>query len=68
MVRHVFLAVTIVNMLAVGTGPAYAEKATVGRGVGQFFPDFVLPDLNGGHGSLSDYRGKKILLINFASW
>ena len=31
-------------------------------------PDFSLPDLNGTHHALSDYRGKKVLLIAYASW
>ncbi len=31
-------------------------------------PDFTLPDLNGRLHSLSDYRGKKVLLIAHASW
>ena len=31
-------------------------------------PDFRLPDLNGKLHSLSDYRGKKILLVAYASW
>jgi hypothetical protein len=31
-------------------------------------PDFTLPDLDGRLHSLSDYRGKKILLIAHASW
>jgi hypothetical protein len=31
-------------------------------------PDFTLPDLNGHPHSLSDYRGKKVLLIAHASW
>jgi hypothetical protein len=31
-------------------------------------PDFTLPDLGGNPHSLSDYRGKKILLAAFASW
>ena len=31
-------------------------------------PDFTLPDLNGEMHSLSDYRGKKILLAAYASW
>jgi hypothetical protein len=31
--------------------------------------DFALPKLDGeGFGRLSDYRGKKVLLIHFASW
>ena len=31
-------------------------------------PDFALPDANGRLHSLSDYRGKKVLLIVYASW
>ena len=31
-------------------------------------PDFSLPDLNGQIHSLSDYRGKKVLLVSWASW
>jgi hypothetical protein len=31
-------------------------------------PDFTLPDLNGQRHSLSDFRGKKVLLVTWASW
>jgi hypothetical protein len=31
-------------------------------------PDFSLPDLDGKLHSLSDYRGRKILLLSWASW
>jgi hypothetical protein len=31
-------------------------------------PDFTLPDLDGKLHSLSDYRGKKVLLVAYASW
>ena len=31
-------------------------------------PDFSLPDLDGKMHSLSDYRGKKVLLMSWASW
>ena len=31
-------------------------------------PDFSLPDLNGKLHSLSDFRGKKVLLLTWASW
>lgn len=31
-------------------------------------PDFTLPDLEGQPHSLSDHRGKKILLVAYASW
>ena len=31
-------------------------------------PDFTLPDIEGKLHSLSDYRGKKVLLATWASW
>jgi hypothetical protein len=31
-------------------------------------PDFTLPDLNGRLHRLSDYRGKKVFLVAYASW
>jgi hypothetical protein len=31
-------------------------------------PDFRLPDLEGTMHALSDYRGKKVLLLSWASW
>ena len=31
-------------------------------------PDFTLPDLDGKTHSLSDYRGRKVLLVAYASW
>jgi hypothetical protein len=31
-------------------------------------PDFALPDLHGRMHSLSEHRGKKVLLIAYASW
>jgi len=31
-------------------------------------PNFTLPDLNGKLHSLADFRGKKILLVTWASW
>jgi len=31
-------------------------------------PNFTLPDINGKMHSLADYRGKKVLLITWASW
>jgi hypothetical protein len=31
-------------------------------------PDFTLPDMNGKAHALSDFRGKKVLLLTWASW
>ncbi len=49
--------------------PARADQQpTIGTAVGQAYPDFLLPTLEGKDVRLSDYRGKKVLLIHFASW
>ena len=31
-------------------------------------PDFTLPDMDGKMHSLSDFRGKKVFLVTWASW
>ncbi len=37
--------------------------------IGQRHPDFTLADIQTGKAtSLSDFRGRKVLLIQFASW
>lgn len=43
-------------------------KPGAGYEPGQVHPDFHLPRLDGTMGRLSDYRGKRVVLINFASW
>jgi peroxiredoxin len=57
--------------LAIGVAaftPA-AGAASYDPRVGQRHPDFTLPVIGTGKpASLSDYRGKKVLLIQFASW
>jgi len=35
---------------------------------GLIAPDFTLPDLSGSLRTLSDLRGKKVLLVTWASW
>ena len=55
-----------VAVLLVVTAPARADNSPK---VGQRHPDFTLPDIsNGKPVSLSDFRGKKVLLIQFSSW
>lgn len=44
------------------------EPPPIGTDVGQMYPDFILPALEGEPIRLSDYRGRKTLLIHFASW
>ena len=59
----------LVSLLACMAGVARAGDAPrVGTKVGQMYPDFLLPKLDGDLGRLSDFRGKKVLLIHFASW
>jgi peroxiredoxin len=36
--------------------------------VGQVHADFALPSIDEGVVRLSDYRGKRVLLLHFASW
>lgn len=57
--------VGVLCVLMVGPS-AFAEE--IGYGPGQVHPDFELPKLDGTLGRLSDYRGKPVILINFASW
>ena len=59
--------VALVLVTAPMTGRA-EEPPTIGTQVGQMYPDFLLPKLDGGFGRLSDYRGKKVLLVAYASW
>src|SRR6266850_2184346 len=47
-------------------GASAGERA---QGLGSLLaPDFTLPDLAGRPHTLSSYRGKKILLVTWASW
>jgi hypothetical protein len=46
-----------------------AETAAHGRALAEGdAPDFTLPDLSGKEFSLSSFKGKKVLLIAYASW
>ena len=59
-----FLALSLAAGLA---STAWADRYN--PKVGQRHPDFTLPDIQTGKPvSLSGYRGKKVLLIQFASW
>ena len=52
------------NLVVIGQGGAdrHSRLATLEA------PDFELPDLDGNQHRLSDYRGKKVLLVTWASW
>lgn len=67
------LAEAIGRPLALDAGEAAAALGTalvdrVEELAGLAAPDFSLPDLEGTLHSLSDHRGKKVLLIAYASW
>ena len=59
-----FAAAAIMPLAAAQAGP----NPKIGTKIRRMYPDFVLPRLGGGMERLSDHRGKKVLLINFASW
>ncbi|MDA7978377.1 MAG: redoxin domain-containing protein [Pirellulales bacterium] len=71
-------AITVAILVATLTSGSVAEEAIAQQvgakrpyrpRVGQRHPDFTLPNTaDGTPVSLSDYRGKKVLLIHFASW
>lgn len=45
------------------------RESGVGMEMGQQYPDIVLPALDGsGPLSVSHFRGRKIILLQFASW
>ena len=65
--RKLALAVAAFGMMLGSTGRASA--ASYAPKVGEKHPDFTLPRIDGGAPvSLSNFRGKKVLLIQFASW
>ena len=54
---------TVLGSTSRAWASSYAPK------VGEKHPDFTLPRINDGAPvSLSNFRGKKVLLIQFASW
>ena len=58
----------ILAMLSLGAnGYAVAEPGYAPK-VGSRHADFVLPDSTGKPVRLSDFRGKKVLLVHFAGW
>ncbi len=54
----------VANTWVFGTGSAERAQALTELTA----PDFALPDLAGELHRLSDYRGKKVLLVTWASW
>lgn len=70
-----FLVCAIVTAGCLAPSSGLATKSSdqdvdlpVGTGVGQRGPDFTLESLAGGPASLSDYRGRPVVINFFASW
>ncbi len=59
------MVIDTVERVASIAAPAADRAATLRSGVA---PDFTLPDLDGQLHSLSDFRGKKVVLYAYASW
>jgi hypothetical protein len=57
-----------VDRLMQAFGVTEAPRADVGLQPGAIAPDFTLESLDGKPVSLSDYRGKKVLVFAWASW
>lgn len=68
MKKNITLLGSLVMLCMVSPSVRAGDVVAVGMDVGQRYPDILLPDLDGGFGKLSDYRGHKVLLIHFASW
>jgi hypothetical protein len=61
------LLASILLGLLLAPSPAYAQLGLINEG--KPFPDIVLPSLDDGAPmSIADYRGKRVMLIVFASW
>jgi len=66
-IRMVRRACSLAAVLLAAGVPASAQDYA--PRVGQPHPDFVLPEITSGQPvALSRFRGKKVLLIHFASW
>jgi hypothetical protein len=51
------------------TSAGSAQRLRTGTNIGELHPPIVLPSLDGKRTlSLAQFRGKKVLLVQFASW
>ena len=65
LVQSAFFCLTTLLMV----GSAAAQVTSYAPKVGQAHPDFILPSVDDGKPiELSSFRGKKVLLMHFASW
>lgn len=65
--QHTLAFLVIAAAWSLAALPSAATPAQTA--VGEAFPDLVLPTVDGQQTvRLSDHRGKRVLLIEFASW
>jgi hypothetical protein len=65
--KQIWLPLLFVFLLTVSTVRSQ-EPPDIGPNAGNMYPNFHLPRLDGTTETLSDYRGQKIILFQFASW
>jgi hypothetical protein len=56
-------------LAAAGLPPGESDRPRFGTGAGDIYPPVMLPSLDGKRAlTLSPFAGKRVLLIQFASW
>lgn len=69
MIAVLFVSMVFLVLIEVArAGPFAGAGGPIEIELGKPHPDFVLPLLEGKKATLSDFYGKKLLLIHFASW
>lgn len=68
MTRMLALWVFSALMLTACEGEKVADVRPPEWTVGQYVPDIELPDLDGGHTALRDYRGRTVVLNVWGTW
>lgn len=69
MKRLLALACVLGSLASFAAPDARAQDLQVGMRSGQVMPDIELPLIDGSRSlRLSELRGKKVLLVSFASW
>lgn len=70
MLAALFIGSSVLGALATAAlPPGSHDRGRIGTGAGDFYPPVVLPSLDGKRAvALSQFAGKKVLLIQFASW
>jgi len=59
------MVVVLVSTLLLGLGSMASPAAAAGPGVGDRAPDFTLPATTGAPVSLGQFRGKRLVLLEF---